>query len=94
MEEAEVLFRKSRELVLGISRSGGGLCVRRIVPDEKEVLGKGRETQPGSGNLGDQFGTTTAIYCVPLGLQFIVVASQERSWFNLTFYSLGSFACS
>lgn len=46
MEEAEVLFRKSRELVLGISRSGGGLCVRRIVPDEKEVLGKGRETHP------------------------------------------------
>lgn len=62
----------------------------KIMPEEREVLGKGLETHWDLVTMGYQFGASTAICCVPLGLQFILVASQERSWVSLTFYSLGS----
>lgn len=56
--------------------------MERIMPEEKDVLGKGLETHLALLILGYQFGARTATCCVPLGLQFTVEASQERSCFN------------
>lgn len=49
--------------------------MRRILPEEKEVLGEGLETHLDLVTMGYQCGPSTAIYCDPLGLQLIVVAS-------------------
>lgn len=80
---------EAKRLFLGRSGSESGVCVRTM-PEKREALGKGLETHWDLVTMSYQFGASTAIYCVPLGLEFIVVASQERSWFSLTFYSLGS----